>query len=431
MTARSRLKPALKLGRTSTLSLLALLALGGASAAPIKLRMVEVITSPERTVLLKGILSDFEKANPDIQVELISYPFEQSFEKLLSSVQAGDIPDVAEMPDKWLALFAGTNRLVDLSPYLKTWPNTKNISPRMIEAGSSYQGKPYTLPYGFYLRALFYNKKLFAAKNLKPPTTFAEFENDARLLSDPSKNQYGYCLRGARGVWDSADHFISGMLGSGKWFDASGKSVLTQPDAVKGLEYFANLYKKGYAPKGSVNWGFNDIVSGFYSGNCAMLDQDPDALGDINKKMNPDEFGVVPMPIGPKGVAYPKVGFAGWSIFQASANKDAAWKLISYLESPAVNLKWVKFFGIIPAYTDAQNDPLYSKPVYQGWFKTLNSKSHRIELYPFELPELGYFLDVLAPQEVDKLLLGQQTAQQTANTLADYLNKAKAKQSGK
>ena len=417
--------------RSSALALLTALALGSAAAAPVKLRMVEVITSPERTVLLKQILADFQKANPDIQVELISYPFEQSFEKLLSSVQAGDIPDVAEMPDKWLSLFAGTNRLVDLSPYLKTWPNTKKLAPRMLEAGSSFQNKPYTLPYGFYLRALFYNKKLFAAKNLKPPVTFAEFQKDAQLLSDPSKNQYGYCLRGARGVWDSAYHFISGQLGRAHWFDAQGKSVLTSPEAIKGLEYFANLYKSGSAPKASVNWGFNDIVSGFYSGNCAMLDQDPDALGDINKKMDPGEFGVVPMPIGPKGVAYPKVGFAGWSIFKASTHPDAAWKLTSYLSSPEINLKWAKFFGIIPAYAAAQNDPQYAQPVYQGWFRTLNSKAHRIELYPFDLPELGYFLDVLAPQEIDKLLLGQQTAQQTAATLADYLNKAKAKQGGR
>jgi multiple sugar transport system substrate-binding protein len=34
----------------------------------------------------------------------------------------------------------------------------------------------------------------------------------------------------------------------------------------------------GLAPKDSVNWGFNEVVAGFYSGVCAMLDKDPDAL---------------------------------------------------------------------------------------------------------------------------------------------------------
>ena len=45
-----------------------------------------------------------------------------------------------------------------------------------------------------------------------------------------------------------------------------------------GIQFLLDIYQKGYAPKDSVNWGFNEIVAGFYSGTCAMLDQDPDAL---------------------------------------------------------------------------------------------------------------------------------------------------------
>ena len=27
-----------------------------------------------------------------------------------------------------------------------------------------------------------------------------------------------------------------------------------------------------------MNWGFNEVVAGFYAGTCAMVDQDPDSL---------------------------------------------------------------------------------------------------------------------------------------------------------
>lgn len=43
---------------------------------------------------------------------------------------------------------------------------------------------------------------------------------------------------------------------------------------MKGLTFVIDLYKNGYAPKDSVNWGFNEIVAGFYSSTCAFLDQD-------------------------------------------------------------------------------------------------------------------------------------------------------------
>ena len=64
------------------------------------LKLVEVITSPERTETLKSIVKTFEDANPDVRVEITSLPWGPSFEKLATMVAAGDTPDVVEMPDR-------------------------------------------------------------------------------------------------------------------------------------------------------------------------------------------------------------------------------------------------------------------------------------------------------------------------------------------
>ena len=51
-------------------------ALGAASAwAETKVQLVEVITSPQRTEFLKSQLAEFEKANPDIKVDVVSLPW--------------------------------------------------------------------------------------------------------------------------------------------------------------------------------------------------------------------------------------------------------------------------------------------------------------------------------------------------------------------
>ena len=86
--------------------------------------------------------------------------------------------------------------------------------------------------------------------------------------------------------------------GSNTFFKEDGTSTLADPGWVKGFTFLADLYKNGYAPKDSVNWGFNEIVSGFYSGTCAMLDQDPDALIAVAERMNKDDYDVAPMPKG-------------------------------------------------------------------------------------------------------------------------------------
>src|SRR5258706_1114914 len=83
---------------------LAALYAGGASADT-NLKLVEVITSPERTEVLKGIVQGFEAANPGTHVEIISLPWGQAFEKFATMVSAGQTPDVVEMPDTWQALY--------------------------------------------------------------------------------------------------------------------------------------------------------------------------------------------------------------------------------------------------------------------------------------------------------------------------------------
>ena len=79
---------------------------------------------------------------------------------------------------------------------------------------------------------------------------------------------------------------MANMMGHDNYFDEDGNSTLNSPDAIKGLQFLVDLYQNGYAPKDSVNWGFNEIVAGFYSGTCAMLDQDPDALIAIAERMD-------------------------------------------------------------------------------------------------------------------------------------------------
>ena len=79
-------------------------------------------------------------------------------------------------------------------------------------------------------------------------------------------------------------------------------------------------------------------MAGFYSGTCAFLDQDPDALIAVSERMDAEDFAVIPMPVGPAGKAFPTIGFAGWSMFDTTASdKDLSWKLIAHLSSPEAN----------------------------------------------------------------------------------------------
>ena len=399
----------------------------GTALADTTLKLVEVITSPERTETLKGIVSKFEAANPGTKVEIISLPWSEAFQKFATMVSAGDIPDVMEMPDTWLSLYANNGMLESLEPYLAKWEHTAGLSERTLELGRDVKNTAYMLPYGFYLRAMFYNKKLLEQAGVKePPKTLDEFADASKKVAAlPGK--YGYCLRGGPGGLNGWVMFGASMAGSNEFFTKDGTSTFDSPGWVKGLTYVIDLYKNGYAPKDSVNWGFNEIVAGFYGGTCAFLDQDPDALIAIAERMKPEDFGVTKMPKGPSGKAFTTIGFAGWSMLSASQNKDLSWKLIEALESPEGNIEWNKRTGALPVHKSAEKDPFYASEQFKGWFDELADKDIVLTVMPTYLEEFAFFKDSLAIKTTQEALLGDITPEDLAKQWADYMTKAQQK----
>ena len=127
---------------------------GGASAA--ELTLVEVITSPERTEVLEGLVSAWEQETGNT-VEIVSLPWGQAFETLATMVAGGDIPDVVEMPERWMAQYSAAGQLTDLGPLVAEWENGATLTEQTVNMGSmTAAGKLEMIPYGFYLRAMFY-----------------------------------------------------------------------------------------------------------------------------------------------------------------------------------------------------------------------------------------------------------------------------------
>ena len=233
--------------------------------------------------------------------------------------------------------------------------------------------------------------------------------------------KYGYCLRGGPGGTNGWIMMAAVMNGTNEFFTADGQSRINEPGSIAGLQFLMDIYQKGYAPKDSVNWGFNEIVAGFYSGTCAFLDQDPDALIAIAERMAPEDFAVIPMPVGPAGKAFPTIGFAGWSVFAASPNQDAAWNLVAHLSNPESNATWSKRVGVIPIHMGADRDPYFQSEQFKGWFEEMNSDNYVPTIMPTYLEQWGYFTSTILKDSAQEALLGQKSAQELGDEWAGFL----------
>jgi multiple sugar transport system substrate-binding protein len=393
-----------------------------------KLRLVEVISSPDRTRLLRTQLDQFERLNPGVAVELVTVPWDGAFEKTLLMFKSGQAPDVVEMPDRWGALYIRGKQLLALDNYLMASKELATLQPVAHDVARFNTQSVYQIPHGFYVKALIYNKKMLAKAGVAVPTTVDEFSKAVATVSQKLPGKYGYCLRGGKGAgYEWMQHPME-MGATGTFFDKGGRSLYAGADFQKGMQKLVDFYQKGYAPKESIAWGFNEVVTGFYSGTCAMLTQDVDALIGIAGKMDPHDFGAAPMPVSANGHAYSSLGFAGWSVSANSGHKTMAWKLVQFLTASPQNLQWAKLVGVLPVHQGAQVDPSFAGEHWAAWFKTLQNKEvYKPYMAPLYLPEWGQLYDKTMVEDGQAMLLGKRSVAQVAKEWANTLGYAQRK----
>lgn len=388
---------------------------------PNNLLIVEVNTSADRTGLLRDQLDQFEAENPDINVDVISLSWGQAFEKLSMMIAGGQIPDVIEMPDFWLARYVSAGQIADMSEFVEETPFDDDLEEDTFKYGS-IRDKVYTVPYGYYLRALVYNKKLFAQAGIeKPPLTMEDFYQTAAKVSElPGVS--GYCHHGGRGGAVFYYWIMTTMNGSNAFFDEDGNSTFYDQGAIDGLTLIRDIYQNGYAPQDSLNWGFNETVSGFYSGVCAMLHQTPDALNGLRQRMDEGDIASVPMPLGPNGKSFPHLGYIGWSVFEQSPKKETAFKLVKHLLKRENHQEWAQRSGLVPIYKGLASDLFDSGDVGAGWLTSTQDDRWDYMINPNHLSDIAEFDSIQVVQSGQAMMLGEKTPEETAKMWADFLS---------
>lgn len=397
----------------------------------VKLRMVESITSPARTKLLREMLDKFEKENPKIKVELISPPLKSADEKISQMLMAKEDIDVLEVREQTVKNFSNNKFIEDLSPYTTKWNDWNTLTETIKHGATAVDNKPYYIPYGVYEKTLFYRKDWFDEAGLKAPETWDELVDDAIKLTDPKKNRYGYSFRGGAGSPDYIEFMTWSYLGKkiapkDAYFTTDGNVMFDTPEAKQVLDTFVNLYKKA-SPPDSVSWSYPEMVQGFTSGMTAMLIQDPEVIVTADQNMKKGTWATAPLPKGtPSGVAQQPAGTAGWGIGAFSKHKAEAWKLVAFLSSPEQNLYFAKNNSLIPIHLSAGDDPYFKEGYFSSYIK-MNAKPDEFLIADRPVEYKGYAeYRSMAEKDIQALLLGKLTKEDALAKWTDFWKKEKA-----
>lgn len=339
---------------------------GDSKDGTVTLQMVESLSSPERTTLLKGLLADFEKANPTIKVQLVTPPTEQADNKIQQMLSAKSGIDVLEVRDITVGPFGNNGWLYDMTGDLKDWAGWKELTDNAIKYSKTADGKTYFIPYGFYGLSLFYRTDLVKEAGFAgPPKTWEELLAQASKIQDKSKNRFGYAFRGGKNgntnVVAAIEAYVGDKLDTQDAFKTKdGKTIFSTPEAKAAVKTYFELFTKA-SPPSSVAWGYPEMVEGFNNGSTAFLLQDPEVIAAISKStaVKSDQWNTAPLLLGPTGKAAQPVATAGWGVAASSTHKAESVKLVQFLTSGAASTTFTKGNSMVPVVKSAANDEFY------------------------------------------------------------------------
>ncbi|MCU1422124.1 MAG: sugar transporter substrate-binding protein [Microbacteriaceae bacterium] len=153
----------------------------------------------------------FEKAYPKVKVTLVNAGTNTTeYTKLQNAIKAGSgAPDVAQIEYYAVPQFVLGHSLVDLTRYGFD-ALEKDYTPGPWSS-VSIDGGLYGLPEDSGPMAMFYNKEVFDRYELQPPTTWAEYVADARIIHAGDPNTYITSDTGDAGftesmIWQAGGH---------------------------------------------------------------------------------------------------------------------------------------------------------------------------------------------------------------------------------
>ena len=319
--------------------------------------------------VLRGIMDDFEEANPGIEVELLSGPYASTKEQVVAGAASGTMSDVVGLDGAWVSDFVDQGSIADLSALMSEASYDESQLASQVQLG----GSTYMIPVVNFAYMLFTNDDILGEAGIdSAPETRSEFADAATAVSALGDNTSGWVLPLSLETPNGIQNDVM------SWVWASGASMLTedgQPDVdnadvQSAVQFIVDLNDAGAIAPGAANLKEQDKVEEFSNGRAAMMIS---SLAHINtlRESSPDlNFSLHAVPAedgysGERGTPY-----ASWGIGVAenSEHKAEAWKLVDYLMSETANGELADAANAFPGNSTAVPAFVENDEIFQSAF---------------------------------------------------------------
>lgn len=280
------------------------------------------------------IVQQFNREHPKVQVHVQVIPWGTYYDKVTLGLAFGGAPDVFVLHAQRVPEYAVHHSLAPVDGFVSRYgPDPADFMPRQWQAGI-VDGARYALPLDCHPFGLWYNTKLFREAGIDhPPTTEAEFEADARRLTDPSKKQWGFVLTDLHMTGST----MFAQYGGGLMTPDLRSSSLDSPASLKAVDAMMGWVKDGrICPKPDPGGAWTE----FQTGKAAMAMQGI-WMFDSAEHQEGLEYAAAPVPqFGPTRAVWASSHCLCMPAKLPTERQEAAWTFIKYLSDHS--LAWAK-----------------------------------------------------------------------------------------
>lgn len=305
--------------------------------------------------ILKPIMSEFEKENPDIKINFMHIP-QNYFQKIHLLFASNTAPDVIFINNLYLPTYANTQMLEEIE-----LENENEFYPQALKA-LSWNGKLYAIPRDLSNLVIYYNKDMFKNKNIPYPKnnwTMNDMLIYAEKLTD--KDIFGISFE------EDPYYYMPYLLSYG-----GDILQINSPQSQKALDFYADLRKKYHVAPKKHESASATMAQLFLQEKIGMYISGRWMVPKLREECKFD-WDIVRFPSGPEG-SIVQLDASGWAIAKSSKHKQEAKKLIEFFSSKNNIEKFTSSGLIVPARKDVSIDD-NKKPINSHVFIDIISNS--------------------------------------------------------
>lgn len=298
------------------------------------LRVWQTETDKDAVAELNKIISEFEKQNPDVDVQLESVAWNSLSEKLTVALRANNEPDVAHLEPFMVNSLVARNLLLpidDLIQQIQT--KNKDTIFEGVRDLQLFQGKRYGIAYAVGTTGFAYRADIKRKLNLQVPKTWGSFKKFCESISESSGGKLKVLLPGGDPFF--IDQLFAELVANngGKFFDPlTYKPLFTSNQIIEAfvfLEAISPWVDAGWQTQGYLDQfnrlgrGEAGVVPVTYARASKAIEKAIIGSGTKSMEGNSEYFALMDQPIGPSfnGPSIATIDCEPYVIFKSAENR--------------------------------------------------------------------------------------------------------------